>query len=235
MDPLAAGIALIPFGIGIMIAGFAAGALADKVGVRNMAVAGPMLVLGAVIGLSQLDKHSDHGGIGGLLFLAGMGVGLFQSPNGMANMLSVLPSQRGVAAAISMLTLMFCAMVGIVVTFAFVLNSMDQKTLFILFIYGGSFLPDSAVRLCLNALANDYYILMAACLCASMCAAFIPGDFSAKPPQPAAPPQATPTLALSEAEAAAVKAKNEAVDAAAPDAAAPVAAGDKVVEVADPR
>lgn len=200
MDPLAAGIALIPFGIGIMIAGFAAGALADKVGVRNMAVVGPVLVLAAVIGLSTLDQHATSGAIGGLLFLAGLGVGLFQSPNGMANMLSVKPTQRGVAAAISMLTLMFCAMVGIVVTFAFVLNSMSQAELFALFIFGGNSLPDAVVRLCLDALRKDYYILMAACIGASLCASQIPGDFSARPPAAAAAVPVTPLAVAAFAE-----------------------------------
>lgn len=61
--------------------------------------------------------------IGGILFLAGLGVGLFMSPNGMSNMMSVLESERGVAAAISMLTMMFTSMIGIVLVFSLVLNA----------------------------------------------------------------------------------------------------------------
>ena len=233
-DPLAAGIALIPFGIGIMIAGFLSGALADKVGVRNMAMAGPMFVLAACIGLSQLNKQSSAGGIGGLLFFAGFGVGLFQSPNGMANMLSVLPNQRGVAASISMLTMMFCSMVGIVITFSFVLNSMSQADLFILFIYGGGALPDSAVKLCLDALAKDYFILFAACIGASLCASQIPGDFSAK--KSAATAATTAPLAAPSATApseAAAQLADKAADAAADckDTAAKVAVAEAAAQL----
>ena len=180
LDPLGAGIALIPFGIGIMVAGFGSGAVADKVGVRNMAMAGPLVLLCGCVGLQQLQKGSGLSGVGGLLFLCGLGVGLFQSPNGMANMLSVLPQQRGVAAAISMLTMMFTSMCGIVVTFSFVLNSMSQADLFTLFIYGGGALSDAAVHSCLNALSNDYFILFAALLGCSICASVIPADFSVK-------------------------------------------------------
>lgn len=190
-----------------MIAGFAAGALADKVGVRNMATAGPIVAMLAVIGLSQLTKTASGPMIGGLLFLAGLGCGLFQSPNGMANILSVKPSDRGVASSISILTLMFCSMVGIVVTFSFVLNSMDQATLFKLFIYGGASLPDAAVQSCLDALRKDWYIVIAACLAGAACASQIPHDFSA------ASAQARATAGDKPAEAAVA-------DGAAADAAA---------------
>jgi MFS family permease len=169
MDPFKAGIALIPYGIGTMVAGFSAGALADKVGVRIMTGIGPIIIIAAVSSFTSFKKDTSAAEIGGLLFLAGVGVGFFNSPNAMSNMLSVKPHQRGVASAMGMMTLMFTSMAGIVITFSLVLNSMSQAELFLLFIYGGSGLSQSAVDGCLNALRTDFYIVIAFCCVASFC------------------------------------------------------------------
>jgi len=178
MDPLEAGITLIPFGIGIMVAGFAGGLLADKVGVRQMAVFGPVITIAACCVFLTFDEKTTSSTINGLLFLAGFGIGLFNSPNSMSNMLSVLPAERGSASAVGMVTMMFTAMVGIVMSFAFILNDMSQMDLFILFIYGGSALSHQAVQKMLDALNTDYYIVIAVLGCASLIS--ILNDFQAK-------------------------------------------------------
>jgi len=176
-NPLDAGIGLIPYGIGIMTSGFTSGALADKVGVKTLITIGPLVTLAAAALLANMDQNTSKAAVGGLIFFAGFGVGLVNSPNSMANMLSVVPERRGVAAAIGMLTMTFCMMVGIVLTFSFVLHSMSSKQLFDLFIYGGSSLEESIVRKCLDALAMDYYSVIIACGLASFTAMFIPNDF----------------------------------------------------------
>ena len=68
-------------------------------------------------------------------------------------------------------------MIGICITFGFVLNSMSQAELIALFIYGGGGLSASAVDSCMAALRLDYYIIIAAAAVASVLSAFIPGDF----------------------------------------------------------
>eukprot|EP01040_Poterioochromonas_malhamensis_P005945 gene5945-6392_t len=176
-DPLKAGTDLIPYGIGIMAAGFSSGVLADKLGMRNMIMCGPLITLAACAGLSTMDQNTNHATIEGLLFLAGFGIGIFQSPNATGNMLSVDASKRGVAAAVSMMTMTFCMMVGIVLTFSFVLNSMSAAQLYGLFIYGGGS-GDFPVRKCLDALASDYYIVIAFCACASFCGFSLPSDMN---------------------------------------------------------
>jgi len=77
-DPLQAGIMLIPFGIGIMSAGFIAGAVSDKLGVRNMIIFGPLCTLAACAAMSKMDRNTTQATVSGLLYLAGCGVGLFQ-------------------------------------------------------------------------------------------------------------------------------------------------------------
>lgn len=177
LDPLTAGENLIPYGCGMMVAGFTAGALTDKLGVRNMIVAGPLIVLAGCALLSVMDGDTSPAYVVCILFMTGMGVGLFQSPNSTVNMLSVTPDMRGVAAAIGMLTMTFCMMIGIVLTFSFVLHAMTAEELFALFIYGGK---NSGVSMqgCLNALALDYYIVIACCAAASFLALFHPGDLN---------------------------------------------------------
>eukprot|EP01035_Chromulina_nebulosa_P019795 gene19795-25737_t len=101
-SPLNAGIKLIPFGIGIMASGFAAGALTDKIGARNMATTGPLITLAGVSCLSVMDQNTSNAYVGGILFLTGLGIGLFNSPNAATNMLSVSKEHRGVAAAVGL-------------------------------------------------------------------------------------------------------------------------------------
>lgn len=164
MTPLDAGIALIPFGIGVLSAGFAAGALADKVGVRAMTVVGPLITLlacGIFLSFDQFTRPSEAQGV---LYLAGFGLGCFGSPNSMANMLSIPKEERGVAAGVGMITMMFMGMLAIVLTFHFVITSMTQAELFTLFLFGGSALSSDTIKKFMTALNTDYYIVIAACL-----------------------------------------------------------------------
>lgn len=173
-DPLAAGINLIPYGIGIMASGLFSGALSDKLGSRNMIIIGPIIALAGAASLSSMDQFTGDAEIGGLLFLTGFGVGTFLSPNNKEMMLSVPTELRGVAAAVSILTMTFTMMLGIVLTFSFVLHSMSTAQLFALFISGGSKLAPSINKACLDALSLDYYIIIACCACTSFCGFWLP-------------------------------------------------------------
>ena len=70
-DPLQAGIDLIPFGIGVMVSGFTSGALADKLGARNMVLFGPLIVVAGLACLMVMDEHTSEAYVGGILFLTG--------------------------------------------------------------------------------------------------------------------------------------------------------------------
>jgi len=171
-SPLTAGLILIPFGVGIMFAGFAAGAIADKVKPRLMTVIGPTITLAAVITITYFDQNTSIVTIGGLLFLSGVGLGIFNSPNVLSNLLSVERSRRGVAAAITLLTMMFTSMLAIVLTFSFVLKSLSQTELFDLFIYGGASLSPSVLHSFLLALNTDWYIVIGALVLAIVLSCF---------------------------------------------------------------
>jgi len=163
LSPLGAGITLIPFGIGVMVAGFGSGVLSDKVRPGIIMAVGGILTLIPVIVFLYFDQNTSMAEIYGMLFFAGCGIGTFSSSNNMSMMLSVHKDQRGVASAVSMICLMFTSMLGIVLTFSFVLKSMTQAELFDLFIYGGSSLSHSTIERFLHALQIDWYIVIAAC------------------------------------------------------------------------
>lgn len=75
-----------------------------------------------------------------------------------------------------MVTMFVMSMVGIVLTFALVLNSITTAELFDLFIYGGNSLNPSAITSFLNALRVDYYLVIVACLFASGISYFFIAD-----------------------------------------------------------
>ena len=101
-------------------------------------------------------------------------IGIFQSPNSAATMLSVQPTQRGVAAAISILILSISMMLGIVITFSLVLHALSSTQLFALFIYGANNDPTFPVNKVDTALAIDYYILIACAGLTSLIAICLP-------------------------------------------------------------
>lgn len=172
MTPLNAGISLIPFGIGVMSAGLVAGTLSDRFGARVMTIVGPLITLMICGVFLSFDQHTPPINVKGLLYVAGFGIGCFGSPNNMCNMLSVKKEERGVASGVGMITMMFMSMVGIVLTFTLVINSMTQADLFNLFIYGGGSLSNDTIKKFMIALDIDYYIIIVACFLASVFAFF---------------------------------------------------------------
>ena len=154
----------------MMAAGLLSGFLADKISPGRMSAIGCTVTLVSLIVFLFFDQYTSWPKIEGMLFLAGIGIGIFGSPNNMSMMLSVDKHHRGVAAATSMFTLMCTSMIGIVLTFHFVLNSMSKVELFDLFIYGGSSLSNSVLNKFHKALQNDYYIVIAVCVLGIVCA-----------------------------------------------------------------
>jgi MFS family permease len=95
--PLWAGIYLLPLSAAFLLAGPISGNLSDRMGSRGLATGG-MLVFGAsFIGLMLLPVDFPYWAFGALIFLNGIGVGMFSSPNSSSIMGSVPPEQRGAA------------------------------------------------------------------------------------------------------------------------------------------
>eukprot|EP01034_Spumella_vulgaris_P040418 gene40418-49989_t len=72
--PLGAGIVLIPFGVGVMVAGFVSGALSDKVRPGILTTVGSLITLVILIVFLYFDENTSLPMINGMLFLAGLGL-----------------------------------------------------------------------------------------------------------------------------------------------------------------
>ncbi len=99
--PLWAGIAMLPLLAGFLVAGPLSGILSDRYGPRRFAVAGPLLAAGSLALLSALPVDFPYASFGVLLFVFGVGNGMFAAPNRAAIMNSLPPWRRGIGSGIA--------------------------------------------------------------------------------------------------------------------------------------
>jgi MFS family permease len=99
--PLWAGVAMLPLIAGFLAAGPISGVLSDRYGPRPFAVSGPILAALSLALLSTLPVDFSYLGFGLLLFLFGVGNGLFAAPNRAAIMNSLPPWRRGIGSGVA--------------------------------------------------------------------------------------------------------------------------------------
>jgi MFS family permease len=95
--PLWAGIYLLPLTVGFLAAGPVAGWLSDHYGARLFAAAGFVVMAGSFAGLLLLPTDFSYWAFAGMVFLNGLGGGLFAAPNTSIIMTSVPADARGAA------------------------------------------------------------------------------------------------------------------------------------------
>jgi len=115
-----AGLDLIPMSLGFLLVGPLSGALSDKIGYRGFTLAGAVLSVAAVALLSGLPQDASVLTVSGVLALAGIGGGLFGSPNIASIMGSVEPEVRGVGAATNSTLTNIAGMLALTVAFVFI-------------------------------------------------------------------------------------------------------------------
>lgn len=98
--PLWAGIFMLPLTLGILVSGPVAGTLADRFGSRMFAAAGMLVGAVAFLGLMFLDADFSYPVFAALLFINGVGTGLFAAPNGTQIMNAVPAGERGQASGV---------------------------------------------------------------------------------------------------------------------------------------
>ena len=98
--PLWAGIYMLPMTVGFLIAGPIAGSMADRYGARPFTVIGMMLMAVSFLALLMIPVNFDYWIFALLLFLNGVGGGVFTAPNSAAVMSSVPASARGAASGV---------------------------------------------------------------------------------------------------------------------------------------
>jgi len=95
--PLWAGIYLLPLTVGFLAAGPIAGALSDRYGARLFAAAGFVVMAGSFAGLLLIPTDFSYWLFALVVFLNGLGGGLFAAPNTSIIMASVPAESRGAA------------------------------------------------------------------------------------------------------------------------------------------
>jgi MFS family permease len=98
--PLWAGIYLLPITIGFLVAGPIAGTLSDRYGARPFTVGGMLLMAATFIALLLIPVNFDYWVFAVIVFLNGLGGGIFTAPNTAAIMSSVPAAQRGAASGV---------------------------------------------------------------------------------------------------------------------------------------
>ncbi|MGH6654298.1 MAG: MFS transporter, partial [Actinocrinis sp.] len=98
--PLWAGIYLLPLTVGFLVAGPLAGHLSDKYGARLFAAGGLVVMAASFAGLLILPTNFSYLWFAALVFINGLGGGLFAAPNTSIIMSNVPAESRGAASGL---------------------------------------------------------------------------------------------------------------------------------------
>ncbi|MBU8825353.1 MFS transporter [Mycolicibacterium goodii] len=98
--PLWAGIYMLPMTIGFLVSGPLAGSLSDRYGARPFTVGGMVLMAITFVALVTIPVDFDYWLFAVLVFLNGLGGGIFTAPNSAAVMSAVPASERGAASGV---------------------------------------------------------------------------------------------------------------------------------------
>ena len=93
--PLYAGLYMLPLTLGMLIAGPTSGYLSDRFGARPFATGGMISAAISFLLLAMLPTDFSYLVFGAILFLSGVSMGMFASPNRAAVMNSLPPGDRG--------------------------------------------------------------------------------------------------------------------------------------------
>ena len=174
MDPLTAGLALIPFGVCFIIVGPLSGRASDRYGPRTLTLAGLVLTALALLGLAFIQPDSPYWVLALLMMMMGVGGGLFSSPNSSSIMNSVPPKRRGIAAGTRMMLMNTGQMFSLALAFPLVLSNLSEEDLLRLFVFGGGGLAPDVVETFMNGLQDAFLMFFVVAVVAVVVAWFRP-------------------------------------------------------------
>lgn len=98
--PLWAGIYMLPMTVGFLVSGPLAGTLSDRYGARPFTVGGMLLMAVTFVALVMIPVNFDYWLFALLVFLNGLGGGIFTAPNTASIMSAVPAAERGSASGV---------------------------------------------------------------------------------------------------------------------------------------
>lgn len=128
-SPLRAGVMIMPLSLTILVTGPLSGSLSDRLGSRGLTSIGLFVSAIALYLLAFIRLTGPYLPVAAALVVAGLGNGMFNSPNTSAVMGSVPPQQRGVAASMRSLVFNAGQLFSIALAFTIVSTSMGASRL----------------------------------------------------------------------------------------------------------
>ncbi|MDG7044026.1 MAG: MFS transporter [Nitrososphaerota archaeon] len=141
-----AGLELIPMSLGFLLVGPISGIISDRIGYRSLTLAGVIISAISVTFLAILPQSANTLEVTGILAMAGIGGGLFASPNIASIMGSVEPEVRGVGAATNSTLVNITNMMALTVAFVFIGTTVNVSSFITLFIGTTKDLPAAVVN-----------------------------------------------------------------------------------------
>ena len=132
--------------LGFLLVGPISGVLSDRVGYRGLTTAGVILSSVVLVFLSVLPQNAPPLEVSGVLALAGIGGGLFGSPNISSVMGSMSANERGVGAATNSTMLNVASMMALTIAFVFIGTTVKISNFITLFVGTVRNLPASVVQ-----------------------------------------------------------------------------------------
>ncbi len=127
--PLEAGLMLVPLTAMILISGPISGVLSDRLGARGLSSTGLIVSAIALFAMAEVPITGPYLPVAIVLAVAGLGNGLFNSPNTSAVMGSVPADRRGVAASMRSLVFNAGQLFSTALAFAIVSSAMGASQL----------------------------------------------------------------------------------------------------------
>jgi len=137
LDPLTAGLSLIPMGLATIVVGPIAGREADRHGPRLLTIAGLAVTAVGMLGLTFIDHNTPFWWLAILMLISGIGGSLFNSPNIKTVMNAAPPERRGIASGTRAMLMNIGSMLSMAIALPMVLSGIPVDDMMKLFLYGG--------------------------------------------------------------------------------------------------
>lgn len=129
IDPVMAGILLSPFAVSMMIMAPISGRLSDRYGSRVLSSLGLLISALGLIGMMEIKESTSIIELALWMFIAGLGSGMFFSPNTSAIMGAVAPQRRGIAGGVRTMMNNAGSVISMALSMAIISSSITPEAL----------------------------------------------------------------------------------------------------------